>query len=323
MATSASSSNPNEEHPSPESLLTLLTDKSWGASYCQYQGFWFPEKELESLKSFQQYFQAHNSDIILATVPRSGTIWLKSLVFAIVNRARYSLSQHPLLTNAPHQLVPFLEMMVHENDTLPDFTTYTSPRIFGTHVPYASLPNTIKDSDCKIVYLCRNPRDNFISLWQFINKMAKTNPISLEEAFDLFCGGVSLGGPFWDQVLGFWKASLENPKKVLFLTYEEMKKDTTSVVKKLAEFLGFPFTQEEEFRGVVDGILKLCSFEHMKKLDFNNQIGLLNFPMEILLRKGDVGDWMNYFTPSMIEQLDRVIAEKLQGSGLEFQYHLE
>ncbi|KAL5708470.1 hydroxyjasmonate sulfotransferase [Ranunculus cassubicifolius] len=207
-------------------------------------------------------------------------------------------------------------MMVHGNETILDLTKFEPPRIFGTHVHYPLLPNSIKDSDCKIVYLCRNPRDNFISLWQFMNK--------------LYCRGVSLSGPFWDHVLGFWKASLENPKKVLFLQYEEMKKDTTCLVKKLAEFLGCPFTQEEESQGIIDGIVKMCSFDHLKKLDVNNQMGVIyfsrkssDFSRKILLRKGEVGDWMNYFTPSMINQLDRIIEEKLHGSGLEFHYHLD
>ncbi|KAL5708490.1 hydroxyjasmonate sulfotransferase [Ranunculus cassubicifolius] len=327
MATTTPSagSSHDEEHNNTESPKSLVI--GWGpASYCQYQGYWLPEKALKSLKLFQRHFEAHNSDIILATVPRSGTIWLKSLVFAIVNRTRYTFSQHPLLTNAPHQLVPFLEFMVYGNETIPDLTKLEPPRIFGTHVHYPLLPNSIKDSDCKIVYLCRNPRDNFISLWQFMNKVPNAKPLSLEEAFELYCRGVSLSGPFWDHVLGFWKASLENPKKVLFLQYEEMKKDTTCLVKKLAEFLGCPFTQEEESQGIIDGIVKLCSFDHLKKLDVNNQMTPRYFSRmssrKILLRKGEVGDWMNYFTPSMISQLDRIIKEKLHGSGLEFHYSL-
>ncbi|KAL0407841.1 UNVERIFIED_CONTAM: Cytosolic sulfotransferase 1 [Sesamum radiatum] len=56
-------------------------------------------------------------------------------------------------------------------------------------------------------------------------------------------------GPFWDDILGYWNAHLENPGKVLFLKYEDLKEDITSQVKKIAEFIGFPFSVEEEEQG--------------------------------------------------------------------------
>ncbi|KAL8100569.1 hypothetical protein AgCh_032718 [Apium graveolens] len=46
----------------------------------------------------------------------------------------------------------------------------------------------------------------------------RPSPISLENAFDLFCKGSSHAGPVWDQILGYWKQSLEKPHKVLFMS---------------------------------------------------------------------------------------------------------
>jgi len=34
--------------------------------------------------------------------------------------------------------------------------------------------------------------------------------------------------------------------------------------------------------------------------------------------KGEIGDWINYFSPSMIEKLSKIIEEKLGESGLSF-----
>ncbi|KAK7861577.1 flavonol 3-sulfotransferase [Quercus suber] len=34
-----------------------------------------------------------------------------------------------------------------------------------------------------------------------------------EDAFELFCEGVSPFGPYWDHLLGYWKASLNSPEK--------------------------------------------------------------------------------------------------------------
>ncbi|KAL8542468.1 hypothetical protein ACS0TY_003359 [Phlomoides rotata] len=107
-------------------------------------------------------------------------------------------------------------------------------------------------------------------------------------------------------MLRYWHEILMNPNKVLFLKYEEMKENTSFQLKKIAEFLGVPFTwEEEEEEGVVEGIAKLCSFEHMKELEVNKngKGAIVDFENKNLFRKGLVGDWVNYFTPMMVERL--------------------
>ncbi|OVA05711.1 Sulfotransferase domain [Macleaya cordata] len=274
-------------------------------------------------------FQAWDTDLILATLPRSGTLWLKSLSFATINRTRYPTSskEHPLLTTSPHDLVPFLEFKhLYGSNSFPDFTKFQSPRVLAVHVPYHSLAESIKNTpNCKIVYLCRNPKDNFISIWQFQNRLKAAKnvndpePLPIEEALDLFCHGVSLYGPFWDHLLGYWKESLEKPEKVLFLKYEDMMKDPKPHLKRLAEFSGYPFSLEEENEGVLDEILGLSSFDLLKNLDVNKD-GITGFNVQnkIFFRKGEVGDWKNHLTPLMAERVDRLIEEKLHGSGLVF-----
>ena len=76
----------------------------------------------------------------------------------------------------------------------------------------------------------------------------------------MFCEGISSFGPYWDNVLGYWKASLESPEKILFLKYENLKNETLFYVKKMAEFMGHPFFIEEEVQGMAQKIVDLCSF---------------------------------------------------------------
>ncbi|ESR54054.1 hypothetical protein CICLE_v10024275mg [Citrus x clementina] len=67
-----------------------------GMHFYQYQGFWFqPIFGLEGLVWMQQHFQARPTDVYLTSKPKSGTTWLKALVFSIMNRSRYSFSAHP------------------------------------------------------------------------------------------------------------------------------------------------------------------------------------------------------------------------------------
>ena len=74
-----------------------------------YQGFWCPQVSIKGMMLFQQHFKAQETDLILASIPKSGTTWLKALTYTIVNRSRYSLEKSPLLTSGPHGVVPFLE----------------------------------------------------------------------------------------------------------------------------------------------------------------------------------------------------------------------
>ncbi|KAK8498840.1 hypothetical protein V6N13_050408 [Hibiscus sabdariffa] len=296
-----------------------------GMSLYLYQGFWRSARYLKPAISFQTHFQAFDSDVMVATFPKCGTTWLKALTFSILYRSQFARDVHPLLNFTPHQLVRFMEFDVYLNNPCPDldniFCVY-KPRLFATHLPHASLPTSIKNSKCKIVYICRNPMDMFVSLWNFTGKLRdKTQdpPLSLDEAFDKFYRGVYSAGPFFEHVLGYWKASQENPNKILFLKYEDLKEDISSQLKHLAIFLGVPFTEDEQKHGVVEEIANICSLKELKEVEVNKKgFHVTGIPHTDFFRKGEVGDWSNYLTPSMVERLDKLIHEKLDNSGLTF-----
>ncbi|KAG6711324.1 hypothetical protein I3843_05G043800 [Carya illinoinensis] len=273
---------------------------------------------MQGVLSFQKHFQAHETDILMMTPPKVGTTWLKAILFAIVNRKNHlDLQKHPLLTNNPHILVPYLELHLYNKKEVPDLTPFPSPRLFSTHLPYALLPTSVKNSTCKIVYLYRNPKDTFVSLWHFLEKNGMTTD-SFEETFDKFCQGVSSFGPYWDHILSYWKESLENPQRVLCLRYEELKEQPTIHLKRIAEFLGCSFSLEEETNGMINDISKLCSFDYLSKLEVNKSGTTHNMKIESLFRRGEVGDWVNYLTPQMSKKLDDIFKEKFHGTGLTF-----
>ncbi|KAM7279006.1 hypothetical protein ACFE04_006140 [Oxalis oulophora] len=296
-------------------------EKGWISEHIvQYKGFWFePLYGMNGYMWMLECFKSKPSDILLITNPKSGTTWLKALLFSVMNRTLYDFSSHPLLTHNPHECVPFLELKLFRKTPVGDPENMPNPRILATHVPYSLLPETILSSGCKIVYICRNPKDVFVSMWHFCSKIRVEGlpPISMEEALDLFCKGVSPYGPYWDHALGYWNASLEFPERVLFLKYEDVKEETLFNVKKIAEFLCKPFTAEEETNGVIQEIVKLCSFDSMSNMAVNkNGIYRDNVKNNVFFREGKVGDWKNYLSPKMIERLDGITKQKLNGSSL-------
>ncbi|MFQ6634773.1 hypothetical protein Gotur_010162 [Gossypium turneri] len=158
--------------------------------------------------------------------------------------------------------------------------------------------------------------DTLISFWSFLSKLQGEafEPVSLDEAFEMFYQGIIQFGPFFDH-------------------YEDLKEDINSHLKKLAMFLGVPFTEEEEKQGVVEKIAKICSFENMKDLEVNKKgektfgypqetfsvkTKTIEIPREAFFRKVKTGDWSNYLIPSLVERLEKLIQEKLENSGLTF-----
>ncbi|KAL8215334.1 hypothetical protein R6Q57_004783 [Mikania cordata] len=141
--------------------------------------------------------------------------------------------------------------------------------------------------------------------------------MTFEEAFELFSQGVVPNGPYWDHVKGYRKVSLQHPKKVCFLTYEDLIADTANNLKRLAEFLVCPFIDEEVTQGVVQEIVRLCSFESLSEV---NKLGKLHesMPNNLLFRKGKVGDWTNHLTDEMSRVLDEITDEKFDGLHISF-----
>ncbi|WCJ17769.1 Cytosolic sulfotransferase 12 [Euphorbia peplus] len=308
-------------------ISKLPQEPGWKVSVnlYKYQDFWYYDFYLKGILLFQKKFIPQTTDIFLVTIPKSGTTWLKALAFAIQTRTKYnnsgsnSDSKSPLLSTMPHYVIPFIESLYSlgkERDPQNPF--------LNSHVSFNSLPKSILNSGSKLIYLCRDPKDVLVSHFHFTSKHDDGEVIPFEQVYEKFCNGVSPGGPFWDHVLGYWKASLEFPDRVLFLKYEELKRDTCFYVKQIADFIGCPFSADEEKQGIVKQVVEFCSFENLSNLDVNKSTTKIDtgsgytIGNEAFFRKGEIGDWKNLLTPEMAERIDQITCNKFKNSGLRF-----
>ncbi|KAF7074153.1 LOW QUALITY PROTEIN: hypothetical protein CFC21_079063 [Triticum aestivum] len=236
----------------------------------------------------KRHLEARDTDVLLATFPKSGTTWLKALLFAALHRT----ADDRLAAHSPHQLVPFLEARVFTNGRIPDLSSLPAPRLLMTHIPSVSLPESVAASGCKVVYRVRTPR----------TASCRSGTSGTEHA------------------LGYWRWHLERPAQVLFLTYEELAADTLGQLRRLAGFVGRPFTAEEREAGVDRGIVEACAMESLAGLEVNRSgktdMAESSVPNNVFFRRDVVGDCKNHLTPEMARRLDEITESKFRGSGL-------
>ncbi|XP_038975501.1 flavonol 3-sulfotransferase-like isoform X2 [Phoenix dactylifera] len=317
-----------EDAPKPRKefddlISTLPLNQDWiPIRLRKYQDFWIPEHSLPEVMAMQQNFQARLDDLFVLSYPKSGTTWLKALAFAIMTRTRYSMADHPLLRSTPHDFVVCIDRFF-SGGRPSKLEAMPSPRMLSSHLPYPLLPDSMKGAGGRFLYVCREPKDVFVSRWHFNDKMRpdSVEPIPFGKAFDLYCDGVSPYGSIWEHARGYWGESLRRPEKVFFLKYEEMLEEPAGSAKKLADFMGCPFSPEEEKEGVVEEITRLCSFDSLSKLAGSMPRKLnTKLPLQTtsFFRKGEAGDWRNHMSEEMARRMDAVTSQKLEGSGLTF-----
>uniref|UniRef100_A0A0E0BF36 Sulfotransferase n=1 Tax=Oryza glumipatula TaxID=40148 RepID=A0A0E0BF36_9ORYZ len=129
-----------ETFPSAPSLIGLPCSRHPDGWYTFTNG-------VMSSMVIKEHLTARATDIFLTTFPKSSTTWLKALLYSTLHRGTDELVAH-----SPHQLVPFLESQVFANDRIPDLSSLPSPRLFMTHIPSQSLPDSVAASGCKNIY---------------------------------------------------------------------------------------------------------------------------------------------------------------------------
>ena len=114
--------------------------------------------------------------------------------------------------------------------------------------------------------------------------------------------------------LAWWK--VRDQDNIFITTYEEMNKDREGVVRKVAKFLGKELSDE-----VVQKIVELTGFEQMKSNPLVNgqhaaKAGLFDYSKSQLMRKGQVGDWKNYFTEDQAKYIQELCDQRYSSIGL-------
>ncbi|CAK8692758.1 sulfotransferase 1B1-like [Clavelina lepadiformis] len=294
-----------------------VTHKQWNGYYL------LPAHEPAAAQFAYNKWNPNEGDVIVASYPKTGTNWMAELVSNIaychdeemLQKVKDTTVFFSFLSGGPESKYEVLEKL-------------GIPRkVLRTHLP-ASLVNFKKyhERGVKIIYMIRNPKDQAVSWYHFCRTQPFADLPSYKDIyttekrkfFDTYLKGehklFAKKGEGYLEHLKEWYPH-QNDNNVLFVHYEDLKKNTKQEIRKVAKFLEITLSGQD-----VEVIAKRTSFDFMKESDRIKSIQE-NKPYFKVYRKGRIGEWRDYLTTEQSSLIDEKVQKILGDTNLEFSYY--
>ena len=279
------------------------------------------EKYQQRIKNWQ----VRQDDVYALTFPKNGTTLIQELAWLLQNDCNFEEAKAVQLDLR----CPFLDFSILTDflqDEMPRFLQgnflktieeMPSPRVIKSHLHLCLLPDGLLEKS-KGVMCLRNPKDTIVSFYHH-EKLVKGHGYTgdFPTYFGLFMDNLLFYSSYFEYVKEAWQR--RHQPNVCLLFFEEMKKDLAPSIQKVAKFLGKDISDD-----MLGKLVDHLNFTKMKNnAAVNREDGVLNgFFNEggHFMRKGEVGDWKNYFTDEMNKRMDEAIEKHFKPIGLKFQF---
>jgi aryl sulfotransferase len=221
------------------------------------------------------YYEPRDDDIIIATSYKAGTTWAQAIL-------AHLLFPSGDLPAGPAEMSPWLDFRLSPLEgSLNNLNSQEHRRFIKTHLP---LDGMLYDERLKYVYVARDARDVFMSLWNHYSHMTDdfitlmnllpgrvgdefpAPPDDIHEFWQNWMtrswfDWESDGWPYWSHlsnVQSYWDFR-ERPN-IQLIHYSDLLADTEGEIRRLAAFLEIDVPE-----AAWPGIVKAVSFQEMKK----------------------------------------------------------
>jgi hypothetical protein len=252
-------------------------------------------------------------DVLVCSYFKSGTNWTMQMALQIAWRGRAEFSHI-------HDVVPWLELPERFKYAVPvsDALWRAAPtqlRVIKTHLPVGKIE--YNDAG-RYIWVVRDPKDVFVSSYHFIRSiMLGPLMVPLDEWLDLYLSEDTFTGSWAEHLHSGWQ--LRDRDNALFLTFEEMKRDSVAAVERIAELMGVALEAEER-----DAVAALSSYTHMKSISHKfDTIGMSPpwvDPRGTMVRSGRAGSSGEMLTAQQQRRIDDFWRAELSRLGSDFPY---
>lgn len=221
------------------------------------------------------YFAARSDDIVIATSYKAGTTWTQAIV-------AHLLFPDGAFPAAPAELSPWLDMrLIPLEAVLNGLRAQEHRRFIKTHLPLDGIPY---DERLKYLYVARDARDVFMSLWNHYTTMTDEimtlmnllparvgdefpqPPRDLHDFWRSWTTQASFewesdGWPYWSHlsnVQSWW--SYRHLPNIRLIHYADLLADPEREIRRIAAFLEIDVPA-----GAWSGIVRAVSFSEMKR----------------------------------------------------------
>ncbi|XP_065291002.1 sulfotransferase 1A1-like [Dermacentor albipictus] len=275
-------------------------------------------------------FVPRKGDLLQSSFPRSGTHWVQYITQMILAEGK-PIDSYEEFSQRAH----FIEY----RSGVDAYEASAPVRSFCTHLP---LRKEKLNKEAKYIYVARNPWDVCVSLYHHMCDMSmyRFEDGTFDDFVEAFLTGSHGYGCYFEHVMQGY--SLKDEPNVLFLTYEELKKDPRSTVLRLAGFINERYgkmLRQDKAEGIdhLDVILARSSAENMRRVmvfdlskhpvpEVDKQLKMLDISSRAayegdpkrhsFIRKGAVGNWKQHFTREQLSLMEATIAKKTRGSDV-------
>jgi len=211
-----------------------------------------------SVESFERGagYQPRPEDIFVATQMKCGTTWMQHVVYQVLYRGAGDLVE---TGRTLYAVSPWLEGRKSVSlEDAPLLGSERPSRIIKTHFPADFCPSSPAS---RYVYVARHPVSCFASCIDFVvtNVGSYAPPLSVFEQW-YTSPELMWWGTWTDHVRGWWQRA-RRESNVLFVYFEEMKRDLPGVIRRVAEFLQVAPLSEAELAQIAHK----CSFKYMQE----------------------------------------------------------
>lgn len=235
-----------------------------------------------------------NSDVFLASYPKSGNTWLRHLLAYVVTQE-----------STPWRGgIDKVSDLVGRHCGLPTVATDRG-RLIKTHEPW-------RPEYQKAIVLTRDGRDVAVSEFHFQSVYTKHFFLygeSFATFLDFFLQGKTNGYGAWQQHVTSWTSAASDRSNILLLPFEQLKEDTYGSLRSVCQHIGLDYSEQLLHDAIED-----CSVGSMKAKEKayweSKGESSRNF-----VRTGKAGGWKSHFTPELEERFWGAAGQAMETLG--------